>query len=340
MGQKHDIYKSYGEKLISLFVKLLFSGESYSLTELSRFLRCSKQTVKRLVEDLDKSYGVEIEQSKIANRHYYSIKKPSRVPMMSVSETEFMVLQMCRDFTAHLLGDQLFSEVTSTLVKSHALASGHKSGASSPFFSSYRPGTIDYTPHHDTIHTLIEAMTQKKVCTLVYQAIMETKPKTYAIMPLKLFSHKDTIYLHARIHHLNGENGEEMEFDPLLAVHRIRRVTMTDTPYDYPKDYNFEKVYNRNFGIIKDESFKVEAEFTGWAANYVSERIWSPDQTIEKKGESHIVLTFSASSEYEVVSWLLFFGEEARLIAPENLVIEMIGRIENMRETYQRRRQS
>lgn len=334
MGQKQDIYKSYGEKLISLFVKLLFSEESYSLTELSRILRCSKQTVIRLIEDLDKSYGVEIEQSKIANRHYYRIKKPSRVPMMSVSETEFMVLQMCRDFTAHLLGDQLFSEVTSTLVKSHALASGHKSGASSPFFSSYRPGTIDYTPHHDTIHTLIEAMTQKKVCTIVYQAIMETKPKTYAIMPLKLFSHKDTIYLHARIHHLNGENGEEMEFDPLLAVHRIRMVTMTDTTYDYPKDYNFEKVYNRNFGIIKDESFKVEAEFTGWAANYVSERIWSPDQKIRKLGENSIILEFTASSEPEVISWLLWFGEGARLIKPQHLRKNIADRINQMIKQY------
>jgi hypothetical protein len=122
MGKKQDAYKSYGEKLISLFVKLLFSGESYSLTELTRMLSCSKQTVIRLIDDIDKSYDVEIEQSKIANRHYYRIKKPTRIAMMSVSETEFMVLQMCRDFTAHLLGKQLFMEATNTLVKSHALA--------------------------------------------------------------------------------------------------------------------------------------------------------------------------------------------------------------------------
>jgi hypothetical protein len=172
MGKKQDSYKTYGEKLIGLFVKLLFSGESYSLTELSHILSCSKQTVIRLVDDIDKSYDVEIDQSKIGNRHYYRIKKPARIPMMSVSETEFMVLQMCRDFTAHLLGKQLFMEATNTLVKSHALTSGHKGGASAPFFSSYRPGTIDYTPHNDTIHTLIEAMKQKQVCKIVYMKIV------------------------------------------------------------------------------------------------------------------------------------------------------------------------
>ena len=304
MGKKHDIYKSYGEKLISLLVKLLFSGDSYSLTELSRILSCSKQTIIRLIDDIDKSYDVEIEQSKIGNRHYYRIKRPTRVPMMSVSETEFMVLQMCRDFTAHLLGKKLFMEATNTLVKSHALASGRKSAESTSFFSSFRPGTIDYTPHHDTIHTLIEAMKRKRVCKISYQAIMETKPKTHAILPLKLFSHKDTIYLHARIHIANGRKGKEMEFDPLLAVHRIRKAEMTDAIYKYPEDYNFEKIYNKNFGIIKDEAFKVVVEFTGWAARYVSERIWSPDQKIEKAGKNKILLEFTASSEPEIISWV------------------------------------
>jgi predicted DNA-binding transcriptional regulator YafY len=334
MGKKQDVYMSYGEKLISLFVKLLFSGESYSLTELTRILSCSKQTVIRLIDDIDKSYDVEIEQSKIGNRHYYRIKKPARIPMMSVSETEFMVLQMCRDFTAHLLGKQLFMEATNTLVKSHALASGHKGGASETFFSAYRPGTIDYTPHHDTIHTLIEAMKQKKVCKVVYQAIMETKPKTYAIMPLKLFSHKDTIYLHARIPVAKGRKGKDMEFDPLLAVHRIKRVAMTDAAYEYPQDYDFEQVYNQNFGIIKDEAFKVEAEFTGWAAKYVAERIWSPDQKIKNAGENRIILEFTASSEPEVISWLLWFGEEARLLKPEHLVNEVIRGVDRTRDNY------
>jgi len=334
MGKKHDIYKSYGEKLISLLVKLLFSGDSYSLTELSRILSCSKQTIIRLIDDIDKSYDVEIEQSKIGNRHYYRIKRPTRVPMMSVSETEFMVLQMCRDFTAHLLGKKLFMEATNTLVKSHALASGRKSAESTPFFSSFRPGTIDYTPHHDTIHTLIEAMKQKKVCKISYQAIMETKPKSYAIMPLKLFSHKDTIYLHARIHIANGKKGKEMEFDPLLAVHRIRRVEMTDAIYEYPNDYNFEKIYNKNFGIIKDEAFKVEVEFTGWAAKYVSERIWSPDQKIKKGGSNKIILEFTASSEPEVIAWLLWFGEEARLKEPEWLIEVASQKIRNMATIY------
>ena len=61
-------------------------------------------------------------------------------------------------------------------------------------------------------------------------------------------------------------------------------------------------------------------ELTGWAARYVAERVWSPDQTIVKKGKDKIRLTFKASSEPEVTGWLLSFGDQAKLIEPDWLV--------------------
>ena len=44
-------------------------------------------------------------------------------------------------------------------------------------------------------------------------------------------------------------------------------------PISPPKNYDFEKLFNREFGIIKEEAFKVRVEFSGWAARYVAERI-------------------------------------------------------------------
>ena len=72
MPEKKDYYSSYGQKLISLFAKLLFTQRSHSLIELSRMLKCSKQTVLRLVDDIRRSYGVEIEES-MENRKKYVI---------------------------------------------------------------------------------------------------------------------------------------------------------------------------------------------------------------------------------------------------------------------------
>ncbi len=75
MPEKRDYYSSYGQKLISLFAKLLFTQRSHSLIELSRMLNCSKQTVLRLVDDIRRSYGVEIEEFLEGKRRYYQIKR-------------------------------------------------------------------------------------------------------------------------------------------------------------------------------------------------------------------------------------------------------------------------
>lgn len=334
MAEKRDLYRSYGEKLISLFVRLLFSGESYSLTELSRMLGCSKQTVLRLVNDIRMAYKVNIDERMEGNRKYFRIKRPTTVPVTySLTEMELNILEMCRDFTAHLLGNKLFEEATQALLKSRILLP-EKREKSFRNFGSFRPGTIDYTPHHDTIYTIIEGMEAKKICKVSYQAIMEKKEKIFYIKPLKLFSHNDTVYLHAQMAKYPGKRYQEPDYDPLLAVHRIKKVEMTDRGYEFPDDYDFEKTFNRNFGIAKEGSFEVEVECTGWAARFVSERIWSPDQKITKQSKGKIILTFSASSESELISRLLFFGEETRLIKPEWLVEEVKEKVKKMGSMY------
>ena len=103
MPKKRDDLSTYGQKFISLFARLLFSMESHSLTDLARMLKCSKQTVLRLVQDIERAYLVNIEHSFKGNRKYY------------------------------------------------------------------RPGTIDYTPHQNTVCTIIEAMEKQKICNLNYR---------------------------------------------------------------------------------------------------------------------------------------------------------------------------
>lgn len=334
MAEKRDIYRSYGEKLISLFARLLFSGESYSLTDLSRMLNCSKQTILRLVGDIQRSYGVNIEEAMEGRRKYYRIKRPGRMPpAVNLTQTELNSLNMCRAFAEHLLGRTLFEDSTRALEKSQALLPQEKA-LSSHHFASFKPGSIDYTPHQETIRTLIEAMEANRICKVTYRSIMAKRAKTFYIKPLKIFSHHDTIYLHARMARKPGKPYSEPEFDPLLAVHRINNVELTERQFKFPKDYDFEKTFNQNFGIIKEDAFKVEVEFTGYAAKYVAERIWSPDQKVVKKKGGKTKLIFSASSEPELIAWVLSFGDEAKLIKPDWLVEMVKGNIVRIQDSY------
>jgi len=334
MAKKLDSYKSYGQKLIGLLVRLMFSGERVSLTELARIENCSKQTIIRLLNDIRMSYGMDIEETFQGNRKYYRIIRPkSGLPVMALSETEIRTLQMCRDFTEHLIGKPLYEEATRALLKSRALLP-EKDNIFKCHFASFRPGTIDYKPRHHVIHALIEAMEKQKVCKLTYQGLDTPKPKTFHIKPLKLFSYHDAIYLSAQKAKEPGKVYSSPKFDPLLAVHRIQAAELTDIAFEPPANFDFEKVFNSNFGVMKDETFTAEVEFTGWSARFVAERTWSADQKIKRKDDDTINMTFTAASEPELLSWLLSFGDEARLIKPKQLVKEMKLIIGNLAKCY------
>lgn len=322
MPKKLDDRMSYGHKLIKVYAKLLFSSEKHSLKELTRLLKCSKPTVLRLVNDIRDAYGIEFEETISGREKYYRIiKQGSKRPVVPLTESELTALQMCKTFTEHLLGNPVLHEAACTLEKKLAVYSGPQP---SGHFASFSTGTIDYTPHQENIRLLIEAMNKLKICRITYQAIMQKHPKTYHVCPLKIFAYRDTVYLHARMAPDPKKPDRKPDFDPLLAIHRLKKVEITDSGFEYPADYNFNNVFDKNFGLMKDDSFEVSVEFTGWAAHYVAERTWSPNQKITHIDEDKIRLEFFASSEVELIAWILSFGDDARVNAPNRLVEEIV----------------
>ncbi len=334
MPPKKESYRSYGERIIGLFVRLLFTREEYSLTRLAELLQCSKQTVLRLLDDLQRSYQVELEERRLGNRKFVKLRRPEGRPLpRTLSEMEFNLLLMCRDFTAHLLGEELFQEATRALEKSQALLAGDGT-RSERHFAVFRPGTIDYTPHQATIKTLIQAMEEHRILKLEYKALEEPRAKVLYVKPLKVFSHRETMYIHARLARKPGQRGPAPDYEPLLAVHRIQAAALTDRRYEFPKEYDFEAAFNQHFGLVKQNVFEVEAEFYGSAATFAAERTWSPDQRLKWIAPHTLRITFTASSEWEVLAWILSFRDGARLLQPDSLRERLKDNLRTMTEYY------
>jgi predicted DNA-binding transcriptional regulator YafY len=334
MPPKLDPYKSPGMKLITLLFRFLYTDQPQALIDLARHLNCSKQTVMRQIDYLQRALRLEFETSFEGRRKFYRMKHQThKQHVVSVTADELAVLEMCSVFTRHLIGKKLFDEAARALGKNWiSLPAGKR--ISTGHFADYLPGTIDYTPFYEIIRTLIQAMNQSKICEISYRGIMEARLKTFYIKPYKLFSHKDTLYLHAGWAKYPGDKYIEPDFDPLLPVHRIQTLELTERNFVFPSKYDFEKVFNTSFGVIKGKSFPVEIEFSGWAARFVQERNWSPDQKIIKRKDGLIRLQFSASSEPELSSWVLSFKSEAKVIKPGWLVDQVRNEVAGIQAIY------
>jgi len=340
MPRKRNADSTYGQKLISLFARLLFTGEWVSLTELSRELDCSKQTVMRLIDDITLSYDAPVEDKIENRRKYYRIKR--RVPgepAALLTPQEMDALLMCRAFTRHLLGTRAFADAERALAKTSQLLAGGDGGGDGDLgearFEVFRPGSIDYTPHLDKLQTISEAMREQVVCEAEYRRPGHQEIKHFRFKPLKVFSWRESIYVHARYAKMPGEVFRGAEYDPMFALQRFLRVEKTEVRFERPGDYDFDRALNREFGLIRGgERFRVVAEFVDWAADYVAEREWSPDQEVERTDKGRIVLSFSAVSLPEVANWVIGFGSRCKVVEPGALIAEVQTRLAEVANQY------
>jgi predicted DNA-binding transcriptional regulator YafY len=341
MPRKRNNDTTYGQKLVRLFARLLFSGEWVGLVELAHDLDCSKQTVMRLVNDITFSYDTLIEADIRHGRRYYRI--PRRVPSEAaamLTPHEMDALLMCRAFARHLLGDESFTEAERALEKtSQLLAPGgdgaqDDDGLGESRFGVFRPGSIDYTPHMETLRTVSEAIGDQRVLEAEYRKPGIAETKTFRFKPLKVFSWRESIYVHGRYASTPGQKWKDVGYDPIWALQRFLWVKPTDVTFKWPDDYDFDKGLNREFGMMRGQKFRVVAEFTGWAADYVAERQWSPDQQLEWLKDGRLRLEFDAVSVEETVGWVLGFGERCRVVGPDELVAGLLERVEGVRGAY------
>jgi predicted DNA-binding transcriptional regulator YafY len=336
MPKKIDSHRSSSEKVISLFAKLLFTREKFSLIQLAKFLNCSKQTVIKNIQEIQSSYGVEIEESSEGRCRCYQINRDITPPKFSLTEEEIHVLFMCRAFTEHILGKDLFDESSRNFEKGIGLRLNDKNISFSNF-DSKKIGRIDYTPHRQTIHTLIEAMNENKSCYIKYKSISAASTNTVSIRPVTIFTYYDALYVNGFVTaNPTGITSRKYEFEPILAVHRIIKAEINERDFKQPENYDFEKHFNERFDIKHDDSFTVKVEFSKFAAEYAAERIWSSDQSNKRFKDGRLHLTFEATSEPEVIAKILSFGAEVKVLEPEWLAVEIKKTINKMAAKYKK----
>jgi predicted DNA-binding transcriptional regulator YafY len=198
-----------------------------------------------------------------------------------------------------------------------------------------------YTPHvrgHKTLDAnaqavlsrLNSAILEQKTCQITYRTMEVGKEKSYSIEPLRLLYYMEAggLYLIARV--------PSYENPITLAVERIQDLEPTKDGFAISDEIanSIEGRLHNSFGIISGEPFEVSISFSPQQAPYIQERTWHPSQKIEAQGDGSIIITFHASSEYEIKRWVLQFGADAQVIKPESLQKEIISELEATLKTY------
>lgn len=120
-----------------------------------------------------------------------------------------------------------------------------------------------------------------------------------------------------------------------FALSRISIVETDGNSFTVPDDFDFKQTTRNSFGVqwSKNE-FAVKIWFSPQAAPYIKERQWQADQQITENEDSSIIMNFTVSHLLEVKRWILSWGNQARVLAPQHLAEEVKEDLHNALLNY------
>ncbi len=331
MAKKKNDDASPSEKVIGLYGLLLFTGRKYTLSELANKFRCSKQTILRMIETIERSHTLCLVSEIENGRRVFWIDSPKRKLNISLQPQSVRYLNLCKDMVGSLLPEGIRNEIERTIEMSESLVTKQavEHGCTHSPCAVTGKGTVNYDLYQSQIEILLEAIEHRLICRVAYQKADASHPQEYLFAPDRLHTRNSALYVEGW--RVTNSDTPEIEYEQTFAVHRITKIETTESSFDFGMKQRSVPQY---FGFGFSEPFQVKAKFEPSAASYVSERQWSSEQQIEKLTDGSILITFTAQSYLEVLSWILSFGSAAELLEPEELRQDLLDEAKQLLQTY------
>jgi predicted DNA-binding transcriptional regulator YafY len=162
----------------------------------------------------------------------------------------------------------------------------------------------------------VTAISEQRLCTVVYRAAGATKGRRFRILPLRLFVHDRAIYMHALV----PRYGDVV----VLNLQRLESLEVKSEKGTAPADYDPSQWEGATFGVFSGgPPVEYHLRFSAVAAPYIRERCWHPTQKIRNLKGGGVSLTFTCRESPEVASWVASWRREVLVVAPATLRSEL-----------------
>lgn len=105
----------------------------------------------------------------------------------------------------------------------------------------------------------------------------------------------------------------------IFAVERMRSVELTRARFEVPADFDAERYLKGVWGILRGDLVTVRVVFARTVARYIRERVWHPSQKLRELPDGRVEITLEVADTLEVRRWILGYGVQAEVVAPEGL---------------------
>lgn len=320
-------------------VDLLGNREGTTIDDLCEKLEIDRRSVHRLINVLhDLGFPIVTEKDPSGRKNKYKLmeeylkKLPNiNLPNINLTLSEIISLYFLKGEERLYKGTEIEKKINSAFAKISLFVPDDLSNQLEKIKSLFATSSKlskDYSGKEDIIDSLRGAILQKKICSITYHSFYDDKIKNFKIDPLYFFENDGGLYVFV--------NKTDFNQIRTLAVERIQKMEITGSSFEYPKDFDPEKLLSSAFDIIYDDPIEAKIWFSADQARYVKERNWSKDQKVIDQDDGSIILEIKSSGWWHVRKWIMSFGSEAKVLEPEELRKEIIQEFNTAMDNYKK----
>ena len=314
------------ERLVAMDEEIR-KGRYPTVQKFCEMFEVQPRTVYEDIRMLKEQLGMEIVFDRFKNG-YYNANPKKELPAFELTDGEVFALMLSKEMLSQYMGTAFEPILRSAIEKIQERLPGKCQLDLEDVRSLVRfnSGPVITIPRKLFLD-LNRACEDHVTVVLEYYSASKGEMTKRLVDPYRLMENRGTWYLIAYCHMRNDLR--------LFALHRIREHELSDSHFAEREDIDIDKWMDTAFMVEhRNESHRIMVVFKPAAARYIRERVWHPSQDLVEHETGSCTLSFDTPSLEEVQRWLLSFGNDAKVLAPHQLVKMMRDSLASALDNY------
>ncbi len=306
---------------------LLDSPRMYALKEIAAHFGVSERTAMRYLHALE-AQGVLIAEERRGSKKIYNLLPSARQKPISLTAKQMVTLFLSKRTFDYLSGtglketlDLIFDKIENILRRKDFLSVENLERK----FYDINEAPHLYEGRTETVDHILSALLEENRLSVTHGSV-DGGQTSFQLDPYTLLVYKKGLYLLGYSYHHHGIR--TFSLDGFQEVRWLKW-----NRFDYPKDYQPSNYFEGAFGLFRGKSTMVRIFFDNKVARYILRRTWHPSQSIEHL-ENGIIFSVKVHGTVELLSWVLSFGEHARVLEPSSLKEEVMAELKRALAGY------
>ena len=310
------------ERIVA-FVEAVQQGRFPNARSMAEELEVSPKTIQRDIAFIRDRLHFPLEYDETQYGYYFTAEAQG-LEEFAVQVEDLAALFLAKQTMGKLKGTKLAKVMQPSFDKIHRLVEGKVNLSSTDMkevFSVRTSGRV--VEDLELFGRLAEAVLRQREASFLYQSVGQEKPIRRRVQP----------------YHVGEVNGGwymigldvAKQAKRTYAFQRMKQLRVLKSRFERPEGLNCS--FSGGIGVwTSDQTYTVQLKVTGWVFPLVQERVWHHSQEVEVlDSKRHLALvTMQVSALEELVSLVLSWGRNVKIISPKKLVQLVRSEVKNM----------